>query len=757
MALVSHRLADPLDDALARLHSFADRSGSSTLLPGNRSIVPSPLSSSPNDSDDDEGVVGPFAPRLQPQVDTIAPLGDTDPSGRPVSAQSIRAAIQAFFATRSRVVRLYNLPPSPETVLSAVFLPHSGSVGHVPVPASLWTIRDELASGRAPVWAVFCTHDEACAALSLSGLPFAVATALESDLEPFHKLKRFVVQPSLSSSPHLSRPSPMLRVSASHPNLLSPSPTIVIEEPRGGSTEYYTLSTNPPNPKTSFRLGDWICPSPNCAAHNFGRNLSCIGCGCPKSTPTPGQQQQNQQPQQLYSSSNNPMPRPAASPRFSNPPNRTTPVRTGMPAGQPAYSATFSQPQSSRSMGYQPQVSGPPKTAHPLLTPSGRAFAIGGRVQNISSDPLTPCIMYWPDNEPFPEQGQIRPGSLVGIPQPPILNTGNKGPISHQPGDWICKKCNYLNWRRRKVCQTCLPYAEGNGDSISAAVQAERIALLTSVLAQTELSQNSPGANLIPQPHPQQTLPRASSVTPPLGRRSFPDIQGSSLQPQNSNRLAVQPQPRTVHKSQSHHQLTTPHAIHQMQTPPMPPQYTASSPIYQTSGHRQPSPLYSTGPNKGHSQGSDGSLPQQRYTPSPTSSQRSSPREQIIETPAPLLPSFLQDIVQSPSLSPTSTITTTTSSSDLPFEDEYEEVMNSRHTFPRIRGASESRSIGGSSDGGSSSSMMNVSSIWRLDGEESKNLNLLGLPTSGPSDMSGIPVPGVIGSGRNSAVHAVSI
>ena len=73
-------------------------------------------------------------------------------------------------------------------------------------------------------------------------------------------------------------------------------------------------------------------------------------------------------------------------------------------------------------------------------------------MQNISSDPLSPCIMYWPDNEPFPEQGQIRPSGLVGVAvsfsivgclldllltyhhlvqQPPILNTGNRGPISH--------------------------------------------------------------------------------------------------------------------------------------------------------------------------------------------------------------------------------------------------------------------------------------------------------------------------------------
>lgn len=37
------------------------------------------------------------------------------------------------------------------------------------------------------------------------------------------------------------------------------------------------------------------------------------------------------------------------------------------------------------------------------------------------------------------------------------MNTGNKGPIEHQPGDWVCHKCGYLNWRRRKVCQTCFP------------------------------------------------------------------------------------------------------------------------------------------------------------------------------------------------------------------------------------------------------------------------------------------------------------
>ena len=102
-------------------------------------------------------------------------------------------------------------------------------------------------------------------------------------------------------------------------------------------------------------------------------------------------------------------------------------------------------------------------------------------MQNVSPDPLAPCVMYWPDNEPFPEKGQIRPpwpgglgsgvgqgsgvqaaggsgggggmggmsdagstGSMGKGAMPPILNTGNKGPIEQQPGDWVCGKCGYL-------------------------------------------------------------------------------------------------------------------------------------------------------------------------------------------------------------------------------------------------------------------------------------------------------------------------
>jgi len=92
-----------------------------------------------------------------------------------------------------------------------------------------------------------------------------------------------------------------------------------------------------------------------------------------------------------------------------------------------------------------------PCTLPSLLTPSGRQIAQGGTVRNVSGDDTNPIFMFWPDNEPLPEPGQCRPSGLLTClggngsgPLPPILNTGNKGPIESQPGDWTCRKCEYL-------------------------------------------------------------------------------------------------------------------------------------------------------------------------------------------------------------------------------------------------------------------------------------------------------------------------
>ncbi|PPQ85723.1 hypothetical protein CVT24_001709 [Panaeolus cyanescens] len=565
------------------------------------------------------------------------------------------------------------------------------------------------------------------------------------------------------------------------------------------------------------------------------RNISCIGCGCPRSSEQGHAQQQHNcstatskvAPSPRFNSNNNnnvyyssgPLPpHPPSTPQHQPPPpnqpsnpNSQPSLRTsGIPFSHPRISPAAQKPSSPlphlnipNTHGHNPNpiqispASGhaietpshvpapPPKLTHPLLTPSGRAFAIGGKVQNISSDPLSPCIMYWPDNEPFPEQGQIRPSGLVGVAQPPILNTGNRGPISHQPGDWICQKCNYLNWRRRKVCQTCLPYAEGNGDSISAAVQAERIALLTSVLAQTQLTGTIPTTPAV--------APR--SLTPPqIKKQPFIDLtQPSNAFGQSSSNASSgpsQPQPhpvigqnRSVHRSQSHYSLGSQfnapltgginqhhlQPLHSQATPFQPSlspsarsRYLAPSPIYETSGHsqrlpsREPSPLYATGPDlrrasssslhqQYDSNGTRTALPATPLTAEPTTphfgrSYVGNSGTPAIQVPAPLLPSFLQDIVQSPALSPTST---TTSSADLSSIEEYDDLSSPRSTFPihaRARGDSGSSSgmmeervvgdygvIGGGAPGGGGSP---VSNIWRLDGAESKSLSAFPLPNS---------------------------
>jgi hypothetical protein len=194
--------------------------------------------------------------------------------------------------------------------------------------------------------------------------------------------------------------------------------------------------------------------------------------------------------------------------------------------------------------------------------------------------------------------------------------------------------------------------AEGNGDSISSAVQAERIALLTSVLAHSQaLSQ----ANLLQSAQPQ---PRAYSLTPP-------QIPGPPTDFSNSRTL------QSVHRSRSHFDLSHHHSH--------------SQPIYQTSGrHGSPSP--------------------------PGASTASL----HLHAPAPLLPSFLQDIVQSPALSPTSS-----SSADLSLDEPEENLTLPIGAVPRGGQPSSTRE---------SPSSMALRNIWKMDGEETKNLSALGSP-----------------------------
>ncbi|KAI0077676.1 hypothetical protein K474DRAFT_1674700 [Panus rudis PR-1116 ss-1] len=538
----------------------------------------------------------------------------------------------AFASTRSRVLRLsaaFRL--SEHTLPDVVFRIKA-------LQPTLWRKRQLGPTDVDGVWLVFRAHEDARLALSLSNPSFPLSPAVESDLEHIQNLQQVLWSDIVAEMPS--------------PTALPPCPAVALpfafrdghlppHYPSGSRLDIpgglghaierpYHISSNPPNPKLSFRAGDWMCSVSHCAAHNFGRNSSCIRCGTPRA---------------ISNGTSNAVPGPMQniSPRFVNAASMKSNVAQSLLAPLQLPPPNMPVHKSQASPLPRSPATKAPSPLYPLLTPSGHALSAGGRVRNISTDPLAPCIMYWPDNEPLPERGQIRPFGSAVVQFPPIINTGNKGAAEKQPGDWICSKCNYLNWRRRKVCQTCYPYAEGNGDSISAAVQAERIALLANVLNRAEASlQNKP-----------------SPVTSPFDRAGAP-----------------------MSDNASHAQLppTSPHQDIDLQS-------KLIHPIYQTSA---PSP----------------------YTP-----------RQNVTSECNLLPSFLQDIVQeSPSLSPA-----TSYSSEIGFDDRSYVYTSSSNTSPVSSGRPRPYASSNSS----------TSSIWRFDGEETRNLGFSGRQTDPLADLTG--------------------
>ncbi|KZS97177.1 hypothetical protein SISNIDRAFT_247138 [Sistotremastrum niveocremeum HHB9708] len=271
-----------------------------------------------------------------------------------------------------------------------------------------------------------------------------------------------VAQPPYLSYTLQSIPPQYLRSSISSPDLRH------ARQSQPQINQEYQLSTNPPNIRTSFRTGDWICHNPACAAHNFTRNPICIGCSTPRpsvpgtSTTVPGVRSGDISPSpgtnsplspgspsppgSLLYNPNNQNQNPTlhiASPRFlqnnhhHHNLNQTFPNNgngsLSLPSSpssniNPSFSFTSSlQSISSLTTNPAPSLSsltssasgtttqltlGPGNQLRPLpsiLTPTGRAFAVGGRVRNVSPNPLSPCVLFWPDNEDLPSEGQVRP------------------------------------------------------------------------------------------------------------------------------------------------------------------------------------------------------------------------------------------------------------------------------------------------------------------------------------------------------------
>ncbi|GAA5827788.1 hypothetical protein JCM11251_007674 [Rhodosporidiobolus azoricus] len=102
--------------------------------------------------------------------------------------------------------------------------------------------------------------------------------------------------------------------------------------------------------------------------------------------------------------------------------------------------------------------------------------------------------------------------------QPPIVNTGNQGQMIVQAGDWRCGVCAFVNWRRRKICLRCFPYANDIGNILT--IQSQRAAYLahptpsrSTVPANGHVAASLPSTGGSATFHIQPALPAYSSTS----------------------------------------------------------------------------------------------------------------------------------------------------------------------------------------------------------------------------------------------------
>lgn len=100
-----------------------------------------------------------------------------------------------------------------------------------------------------------------------------------------------------------------------------------------------------------------------------------------------------------------------------------------------------------------------------------------------------------------------------------------------QPGDWVCSSCGFVNWRRRRVCMRCFPFADSNEMSKSIA----NGALLAAQLA-AGLDPMPEIVASLPQPQKANTVPssQAHGQTP-----SFQSATGNTEATHDGERLTV--------------------------------------------------------------------------------------------------------------------------------------------------------------------------------------------------------------------------
>ncbi|BGP03191.1 Proteophosphoglycan ppg4 [Rhodotorula toruloides ATCC 204091] len=126
--------------------------------------------------------------------------------------------------------------------------------------------------------------------------------------------------------------------------------------------------------------------------------------------------------------------------------------------------------------------------------PSAAADAFSSEYPLSESDTAKIANLH---NGRIPTLQQLAPPDHVfaAAAQQPIVNTGNVGPMVVQAGDWRCGVCSFVNWRRRKICLKCFPYANDIGHVLT--IQSQRAAYLAA-----PTSASHPGSTASASPAP---------------------------------------------------------------------------------------------------------------------------------------------------------------------------------------------------------------------------------------------------------------
>ncbi|KDE03240.1 hypothetical protein, variant [Microbotryum lychnidis-dioicae p1A1 Lamole] len=153
------------------------------------------------------------------------------------------------------------------------------------------------------------------------------------------------------------------------------------------------------------------------------------------------------------------------------PPSNTRKETFGDVIGVPAYTTPIRSQASACRVPSSSDSSGGGSQASPLrsLVPVASMLGSDGDSNLNTPYPLNPF-----DTDRIarlhggriPRIGQLAPAESTSVNQAPIINTGNVGPMQRQQGDWTCE-CGFVNWRRRKICLRCFPFAHDLANSIT--------------------------------------------------------------------------------------------------------------------------------------------------------------------------------------------------------------------------------------------------------------------------------------------------